>query len=345
MLLALFSLAVGIASGFAGGGRFANVGWRRIRASWLPAAWAGGSVLSVFLDGESAFVLGLAGLGCLVVFAAVNMKVLSCMWLIAAGLFLNFVVTANNHGMPYSPVALATAGVRPESYNDVPKSSALSHPERPGDQLLFLADVIPVAPLRTVVSFGDLLAAFGLGSVAATAMWDRRPRRMRPPRHLRAHAAKAPRAAQSAIAEQTTAAVKTALATTAPATTALATTAPATTVLAVDTFMGEPLGAMAVVQGEADTCVTSAPDHTVNAVNVVNAVNADGSEAVHQPRYSARLLLLEATGDPSVLIDLGGDDASDLVEVTATHVLGEALRRHALDERLVARAVAEEAAR
>ena len=61
----------------------------------------------------------------------------------------------------------------------------MSHPERPGDQLLFLSDVIPLQPMRTVVSFGDVLVALGLGCVTATAMWARRPRRIGNPRHLR----------------------------------------------------------------------------------------------------------------------------------------------------------------
>ena len=183
--LAVFSILVGVLSGFAGGGRFANVGWRRIRLLGVPVVGFAAVVTGRLISSDLAFYVGLAGLCCLAVFAIANVKALSCMWLVALGLSLNVGVTANNHGMPYSPVALATAGVRPASYNDIPKSTPMSHPERPGDQLLFLADIVPVQPLRTVVSFGDILVAFGLGCVTATAMWDRRPRRLRNPRHLK----------------------------------------------------------------------------------------------------------------------------------------------------------------
>ena len=290
MQLALFSIAVGVVSGFAGGGRFANVGWRRIRLTWLPAGWLAGMASSVFLSGQPAFALGLAGMACLAVFAIVNTKDLSCMWLVAFGLCLNFGVTANNHGMPYSPLALAAAGVRPGSYNDVPKSSALSHPEHDDDQLLFLSDVIPVAPLRTVVSFGDLLVAFGLGAVTATAMWDRRPRRLRKPRHLSRVSADT-QGGRGVVAETPT----------------------------------ETPAALTAMSGSDGS--ESAPGDMLPGD--MHPVGTNG--------FSSRILLLEATGDPSVLIDLR-DFSADLADATASHVVAAAFRRHALDDHFVARA-------
>jgi Family of unknown function (DUF5317) len=288
VLLALFSIAVGIMSGFSGGGRFRNVGWRRIRVTGLPLVWAVGLVLSGFFHGEMAFVAGLVGMGALAAFAVANTKVLTCMWLVAAGLCLNLVVTADNHGMPYSPIALASAGVRPASYNDTPKASALSHPERVGDQLLFLSDVIPIPPLHTVVSFGDLLVSFGFGAVTATAMWDRRPRRLRAPQHMRSSS---PKAGSDSVAD----------------------------------LVDEGVGV-----GEA------VPEASVLAQESVAPLHAESGAVIVEdarfPDLASRMVLLEATGDPSVLIDLTEDSTMDFADVAAAHVVRTAFRRNALDD-------------
>ena len=41
---------------------------------------------------------------------------------------------------------------------------------RSGDQMVILGQVIPIRPLRTVVSFGDLFVSFGLGAATMNAL-------------------------------------------------------------------------------------------------------------------------------------------------------------------------------
>ena len=317
--LAVFSILVGVLSGFAGGGRFANVGWRRIRLIGMPVVGFSAVVAGRFISSDLAFYVGLAGMCCLAVFAIANIKALSCMWLVALGLCLNVGVTANNHGMPYSPVALATAGVRPASYNDIPKSTPMSHPERPGDQLLFLADIVPVQPLRTVVSFGDILVAFGLGCVTATAMWDRRPRRLRNPRHLKkAGTGSAPVKTRSKIR----------------------TTGSAGAPLARRSDVVADRQADPESNGDRSAASFARPGSP--AFLISDGLNPDADNrtpaSVSDPRMAARLRLLEMTGDASVLIDLTDGLATNFEDVAAAHVVGAALRRHALDDHLVGRA-------
>ena len=65
-----------------------------------------------------------------------------------------------------------------------------SHPQHSGDQLVLLGEVIPLRPLRTVVSFGDLFVAFGLGASTMNALVATGSRRTgsRGPRHRRGSA-------------------------------------------------------------------------------------------------------------------------------------------------------------
>jgi hypothetical protein len=405
--LAVFSILVGVLSGFAGGGRFANVGWKRIQFIGLPAVGFSAVAISRWLTNDVAFYLGMFGLCCLAGFAIANVKALSCMWLVALGLVLNVVVTANNHGMPYSPVALATAGVRPASYNDIPKSTPMSHPERPGDQLLFLSDVIPLQPMRTVVSFGDILVALGMGCVTATAMWARRPRRLRNPRHLKqsdltpsvstrgSNSAGAPKRRRPRIGYHRPSAAPGGVATTmslpalAEAGAKLRTASGGVvarlrearasggglTPKELAAQLASQLAAQreettfknwVEVDGSSDVAVVDVPIVAGGDTGAFGDANTDensgpsshldgdsgnrrppapvaspadpGSDPGSDPRMAARLRLLRVTGDASALIDLSNGTANDFDEMAAEHAVGAALRRYALDERLVARA-------
>jgi hypothetical protein len=77
------------------------------------------------------------------------------MWLIAAGALLNLVVVLVNGGMPVDPAAAALAGTALRG--DDPLHHALDAATR----LPFLADVIPLPPLRNVYSAGDVAIAAG----------------------------------------------------------------------------------------------------------------------------------------------------------------------------------------
>jgi hypothetical protein len=182
MVLAGFALFAGVVSGLISRGRFSNLADIPMRLSALVLVWLAGVILADplgdrlggSLGNNVGFGLYLVGLAALLVFAVINAVSMPGMWLIALGALANLVVCANNHGTPYSISALHNAGVTAVNYNDVAKTTATKHPERPGDQLKFLGDVVPIRVLKTVVSPGDLLFAFGLASVTANGLTGRR---------------------------------------------------------------------------------------------------------------------------------------------------------------------------
>ncbi len=182
MVLAGFALFAGVVSGLISRGRFSNLADIPMRYSALVLVWLAGMTLADPLvnriggaTGQNVgFGLYLAGLAALVAFSVINAVHMPGMWLLAIGALANFVVCANNHGTPYSITALHNAGVTAVNYTDVATTTATKHPERPGDQLKFLGDVIPIRVLKTVVSPGDLLFAFGLASVTANGLTGRR---------------------------------------------------------------------------------------------------------------------------------------------------------------------------
>jgi hypothetical protein len=111
---------------------------------WLPDAGAGGLALLV-----TSQLLVVAWLG-------LN-RHLPGVWFVAAGLALNAVVMAANGAMPVDPGAMRALGL---GELEVPpgKHTLLTDTTR----LPWLADVIPVPPLRSIVSVGDLGLAVGL---------------------------------------------------------------------------------------------------------------------------------------------------------------------------------------
>jgi hypothetical protein len=93
------------------------------------------------------------------------------MWLVVLGLVLNAFVIGLNHGIPVGHKAQRHAGHKPAAY------AALHHNQRSSDRLLILGDVIPVAPLNEIVTFGDIILAIGIIDVLIHLM--RPPKRRR----------------------------------------------------------------------------------------------------------------------------------------------------------------------
>lgn len=89
--------------------------------------------------------------------------------LVAAGLALNAVVIAANGAMPVAPAAMRVLGV---DHLEVPLGK---HTRMTDATLLpWLADVIPLPPLRSIISVGDIVLAAGL--VPLTHALMREPR-------------------------------------------------------------------------------------------------------------------------------------------------------------------------
>ncbi|MFP4310585.1 MAG: DUF5317 domain-containing protein [Nitriliruptoraceae bacterium] len=160
--LAAVTLAVVVS--LARGGRFSNLAERPLAGSWLLFA---GVALQLALDvaagrgllpaaGWSGWALLVLSQLLVVTFLVTN-RALPGVWIVAAGLLLNVVVIAANRAMPVDPAAIAALGIGDV---EVPagKHTLLSEETR----LPWLADVIPVPWLRSILSVGDLVIAVGL---------------------------------------------------------------------------------------------------------------------------------------------------------------------------------------
>lgn len=90
--------------------------------------------------------------------------------LVGGGLLLNAVVMAANGAMPVDPAAIQALGLGDV---EVPlgKHTLLDDQTR----LPWLADIIPVRPLRSIISIGDLVLAAGLVPLTHALMSHRTP--------------------------------------------------------------------------------------------------------------------------------------------------------------------------
>jgi hypothetical protein len=157
--LALFALGGAVLVALLTGGRPSRIAEVRFRC---PLAGIGGVVLQLIPAGGtlgvalliSSFVLlGLA--------AAANVR-LPGFPLILAGLALNFLVIAVNGGMPVTANALAASGQQATMKDLVENGGSKHHLATDADDLVVLADSIPLgAPVHQAVSVGDLMAYAG----------------------------------------------------------------------------------------------------------------------------------------------------------------------------------------
>ena len=180
MRFTLVAAAVGLGIGALAGGRLRFLGERTLRLWPLLAAGLVLQPLSGRADGGTQTVLLVGSYVLLVAFALANVAVVG-MWLVAAGIGLNLAVIAVNGGMPVRPSALRAAGLAEAGRSAVVELPAKHHLERPSDRLVVLGDILPVRPLREVVSFGDVVLAVGVADVAAHLL--------RPPAGRRSRAA------------------------------------------------------------------------------------------------------------------------------------------------------------
>lgn len=180
MRFTLLAVAVGLGAGLAAGGGLRHLSHRTFRAWPVLVAgvglqatvrWSGG-------DAGGAAVL-IVSVGLLLAFAVANLQTVG-MWLVAVGLGLNLTVIALNGGMPVRPSALVGAGLADTGRADDVALSGRHHLERRSDRLAGLGDVIPLAPLREVISFGDLFMAVGTANVVFHLLAPAAGRRSRP---------------------------------------------------------------------------------------------------------------------------------------------------------------------
>ncbi|MDP8969395.1 MAG: DUF5317 domain-containing protein, partial [Actinomycetota bacterium] len=178
MVLVALTVVGAVAIGHARGGRLRNLGHARLVRGWLVlvavVAQAGLAALAM-LSGRvgglelAGRLLLIVSHGALLAFVWSN-RFLPGMPLVLLGFGLNALVITVNGAMPVSPKAMLALGVHP--YEFAPGKHRLLDP---GDPLGLLADVLPIALLRTVVSVGDLILAAGVGVLVTNLMLDHPP--------------------------------------------------------------------------------------------------------------------------------------------------------------------------
>lgn len=163
MLWVLVVAAVAAVYGLVRGGSLEGVAATPFRHAWLLFA---GFVVQIgfslwdppWLTEAGQLAVLIASNALVAAFLAVNLR-LPGMAVAAAGLLLNVVVIAANGGMPVSLEAADVAGMDPSSADFGMKHERLS-----GDTVFpWLADVIPLPGLSTLISAGDILLAAGIG--------------------------------------------------------------------------------------------------------------------------------------------------------------------------------------
>ena len=166
MRFTILVIATGLVIAVLTGGRLRFLAERTLR--FWPLLWAGLAVqaASVLLGGSAGLVLLVGSYALLLAFAAANVDMVG-MWLVATGIALNLVVIAVNGGMPVRASALVAAGAAAPGSPEELNLGHKHHIERPSDRLVVLGDIIPVAPLREVLSFGDVVMAVGAADVIA----------------------------------------------------------------------------------------------------------------------------------------------------------------------------------
>ena len=155
-------LALAVAVGYARGGRLLRITDHPLRRSWLLI---GGVLLQAAVDVVAGRSWAPSAVTTIALLAS-QVLVLAWVWwnrdvpgvvVIAVGFALNLLVITANGAMPVDPAAIADAGLPVEGLPPG-KHELLTSDTR----LQVLADVLPVAPLRTIVSLGDVILAGGI---------------------------------------------------------------------------------------------------------------------------------------------------------------------------------------
>lgn len=169
----LITLVLAVGIGLISGGRLSGLSAMRFRLG--PAALAGLLLQFLVPPGIWQDVLLIASFILLSAFAVVNLKVAGFS-LILAGILMNFLVIAVNHGMPVPRWSLERSDQIQELNFLIKEGGAKHHLATEDDTLLFLADVLPLpSPIRQSVSAGDVVAYVGVAYVIIAGMRRRSP--------------------------------------------------------------------------------------------------------------------------------------------------------------------------
>lgn len=182
MTLVVATLMVGLAIGWARGGRVRALARARLRGTvmlWVAVLAHGLLTLGAAGSASTARALLAAAHGAVLAFAWAN-RHLPGMALVALGSAANGTVMVANGAMPVSRRALQTISSAPPTPSG---RHVLADELAGGARLIWLGDVVPVPPLGSVVSAGDVLLAAGVAVLLPALMcrWARQPQHRRAP--------------------------------------------------------------------------------------------------------------------------------------------------------------------
>lgn len=172
MVLVGVTVAAGVVAGWLRGGRVRHLAQLSVRGGALAVVAAVAQAAQVVAGRpQLAVVLTALSQGALLAFLWLN-RLLPGALLIAVGSTLNAVVILANGAMPVSRDAILSVTPRPDPLV-VGRHRLLG----PGDAFPWLADIIGLPLLRTVVSVGDVVLAAGVGLLVVSLMQPPRQRR------------------------------------------------------------------------------------------------------------------------------------------------------------------------
>ena len=189
MWLPVAMLLGGLLVGLVAGGRWRAVRTTRVRKWPLGGLGLAFTVLPWIGDPGRTTALVAIGWALLIAFAILNLG-LTGMSIVAIGLACNLTALLANQAMPVRAESAVHAGIADESTVSTADLGPGRRLAEPGDRLEQLTAIVPLTALGMVVTFGDLIALFGLLDVGFRLA--RRPahRHSVARRQARAHAPK-----------------------------------------------------------------------------------------------------------------------------------------------------------
>ena len=174
MLLVGVTLIVAVVVGLLRGGSLHQLSQTPLRSGWLAVGAAGVQLASGLIGGPPTVgvLLTLVSQALLLAFLWRN-RLLPGAVLVAIGSTCNAAVIAANGAMPVSREAILKVARHP-----LELTGGRHRILEPGDALPWLADIIGLPALRTVVSVGDVVMAAGVGLIMVHLL---QPPRRRPP--------------------------------------------------------------------------------------------------------------------------------------------------------------------
>jgi hypothetical protein len=168
MLSIFATVAIGILIGAVTGGSLKELPHLHIRWAWM--ALVGVALQFAPLTGTPGYVVLLASFAFLLAFGIGNLE-RPGFFLVLAGLCLNTLVIAVNHGMPVTREALAHSNQAALLPDLIAHGGAKHHLATEQTRLLLLADVIGVpAPVNQAISVGDICVHVGIAWYIVVAM-------------------------------------------------------------------------------------------------------------------------------------------------------------------------------